>query len=221
MRKFIVGMALASTALASPALARDDSWYIEGDVGGVMIEDMENLVSPGFGILNTGVGYDAGGVVGYDFGGFRLEAEASYRTANADGFNISPASTLSGANLDGRASALSFMMNGLLDFGDDDGLQGYVGGGAGIGRVKVRAASPSLTYVDDSDSGFAWQVIAGLRHPVSSNVDVGLKYRMYNQQNVGLVSPRGAALDTDFRSHSLMLTLGYNFGGEEAAPPPP
>jgi OmpA-OmpF porin, OOP family len=220
MRKIILVMALASTALATPALARDDSWYIEGDAGGMLIEDMEDLVRPGFGLLNTAVGYDVGGIVGYDFGGFRLEAEASYRRAKADGFNISGAQTFSGANLDGNASALSFMLNGLLDFGDDDGLQGYVGGGAGIGRVKVLADTPALTYVDDSDSGFAYQAIAGLRYPVSSNVDVGLKYRMYNQQNVALVSPRGAALDTDFRSHSLMFTLGYNFGGEEAPPPP-
>ena len=27
------------------------------------------------------------------------------------------------------------MVNGLLDFGPDDGLQGFVGGGAGVARV--------------------------------------------------------------------------------------
>ncbi|MEN9932016.1 MAG: hypothetical protein RIS17_589, partial [Pseudomonadota bacterium] len=32
MRKLVLGMALASSALATPALARDDSWYIEADV---------------------------------------------------------------------------------------------------------------------------------------------------------------------------------------------
>ncbi|MBN8502014.1 MAG: OmpA family protein, partial [Sphingomonadales bacterium] len=220
MRKIILGMALASSALATPALARDDSWYIEGDVGGVLIEDMENLVSPGFGLMNTAVGYDVGGIVGYDFGGFRLEAEASYRRAKADGFNVSGAQTFSGSNLDGNASALSFMLNGLLDFGDDDGLQGYVGGGAGIGRVKILADTPSRTYVDDSDSGLAWQALAGLRMPVSSKVDVGLKYRLYNQNNVKLVSPTNAALETSFRSHSVMLTLGYNFGEPAPVPPP-
>ncbi|KPQ29724.1 MAG: OmpA family porin, partial [Porphyrobacter sp. HL-46] len=36
MRKLVIGMAMASTALASPALARDGQWYIQGD-GGVMI----------------------------------------------------------------------------------------------------------------------------------------------------------------------------------------
>jgi hypothetical protein len=32
-------MALATTALASPALARDKSWYVEGDAGGMIVED--------------------------------------------------------------------------------------------------------------------------------------------------------------------------------------
>ena len=77
-------------------------------------------------------GYDFGGIVGYDFGGFRLEAETSYRHAGADSLNTGT-TQISGSNLDGSASALSFMMNGLLDFGPDDGLQGFVGGGAGVG----------------------------------------------------------------------------------------
>ena len=88
MRKLVIGMALASTALATPALARDDSWYIEGDVGGVLVEDMENLAGPGVGTLNTKIGYDACIAVGYDFGGFRLEAETSHRRASADGYTV-------------------------------------------------------------------------------------------------------------------------------------
>ncbi|WP_309621285.1 outer membrane beta-barrel protein [Novosphingobium sp.] len=230
MRKLVIGMALASTVLATPALARDDSWYIEGDFGGTLVEDMQNLVSTGNGTLSTKTGYDVGGIVGYDFGGFRLEAEASYRRAGAESFSPSPSTNLSGANLDGSASALSFMVNGLLDFGPDDGLQGFVGGGAGIGRVKVRVNTPSLLYVDDSDSGFAWQALAGIRYPISDNVDLGLKYRLYNQDNVDLVTPRQGAVSSRFRSHSLMLTLGYNFGAPvvvvppvvvEETPPPP
>ncbi|HQA18685.1 MAG TPA: outer membrane beta-barrel protein, partial [Novosphingobium sp.] len=181
MRKLVIGMALASTALATPALARDDSWYIEGDVGGVLVEDMLDLAGTDVGKLNTKVGYDAGVAVGYDFGGFRLEAESSYRRASADSFTVG-ANNYSGSNLSGSASALSFMLNGLLDFGPDDGLQGFVGGGAGIGRVKVVTDTPVAAYdINDSDSDFAWQVLAGIRLPVTNNVDVGLKYRMYTQ----------------------------------------
>ena len=225
MRKLVIGMALASSALATPALARDDSWYIEGDAGGMIVEDMQNLVSPGVGTLETRVGYDVGGIIGYDFGGFRLEAETSYRRASLDRFNVSPAITYSrsGSTLTGNVSALSFMVNGLLDFGPDDGLQGFVGGGAGVGRVKLNSDSTGTLYdFNDSDTGFAWQALAGIRYPISDNVDIGLKYRFYNQDKVNLISTGGrAATDTRFRSHSMMLTLGYNFGSPVVPIPVP
>ena len=44
MRKLILGAILASTALASPALARDDSWYVEIDGGVVFVGDMHFVV---------------------------------------------------------------------------------------------------------------------------------------------------------------------------------
>ena len=41
MRKFVIGMAMASTALASPALARDDAWYVGVEGGAMLVEDMD------------------------------------------------------------------------------------------------------------------------------------------------------------------------------------
>ncbi|MFC0687154.1 outer membrane protein, partial [Novosphingobium clariflavum] len=202
MRKLVIGLALASTAIATPAFARDDAWYLELDFGPMIVEDASVKVD---GVkaddqLDFKTGWDGGATIGYDFGGFRLETEASYRQAAVK-------------YVGGHASNLTFMVNGLLDFGPDDGLQGFVGGGAGVGRVDVDA-------IDDSDTGFAWQAIAGIRAPISSHVDVGLKYRFMNVDNVKLVGDDGSSYKTRWRSHSLMGTLAYNFG-EPAAPPPP
>ena len=73
---------MASTAFASPALAKDDTWYVELNAGGMIVEDIDNLSgSNEVGTLDTKIGYDVGGIVGYDFGPFRLEAEASFRRA--------------------------------------------------------------------------------------------------------------------------------------------
>ena len=212
---------MASTAFASPALAKDDTWYVELNAGGMIVEDIDNLSgSNEVGTLDTKIGYDVGGIVGYDFGPFRLEAEASFRRAEEKGYvdnNVS----LDNSQVGGGAEALSFMINGLVDFGPDDGLQGFVGGGAGVGRVKVGVltAFPSIDIVD-SDTGFAWQALAGVRAPINDNVDIGLKYRFYNQFGNDLVAFDGRDARVGFRSHSLMATLAYNFG-EPAAPPPP
>ena len=45
----------------------------------------------------------------------------------------------------------------MLDFGGNDGVGGFVGAGAGYARVKE---------FSDSDSGFAWQVLAGVYTPL-------------------------------------------------------
>ncbi len=179
--------------------------------------------------ISHATGYDGGGYVGYDFGGFRLEAEVSYRDANLDGIQVGAPGILLGNgftaqpgfyNLDGSgANSLSFMLNGLLDFGPDDGLQGFVGGGVGVARTSYEVSfnPASASSIDDSDSGMAWQILAGVRAPLTDNVDVGLRYRYYNAQDVELVDLGGNTLQDTFTSHSLMGTLEYNFG----APPPP
>lgn len=232
MKKLAVAMALASTALASPALARDNAWYV-GVEGGVMIVEDHSLnigTARDAASVDHDYGYDAGGVVGYDFGPFRLETEASYRQANIERTTVSaagiPASASSTGALvngtfrtNGYSSALSFMVNGLLDFGPDDGLQGYVGGGAGVARIKIQDIFAAPAWLNDSDTGFAWQALAGVRTPLSRNVDVGLQYRFFNADNVDLVDIRGRNVSTRFRSHSLLGTLTFNFG-EPPAPPP-
>ena len=241
MRKLALGLALASTALASPSMARDGSWYVGVDGGGMLVEDL-NLdigAAPIEGTANTDTGYDFGAVVGYDFGGFRLEAETSYRETDLRSFSSSVSAIPSGAGsalstpglkaTGGDANALSFMVNGMFDFGEDDGLQGFVGGGVGVARVDVQQVFAAPAWLDDSDTGLAWQALAGVRAPLSDSWDVGLKYRFFNAPKVDLVDRLGREVSTRFRSHSLMGSLVYNFGGAEPepvietpiAPPPP
>ena len=237
MRKLAISLALASTALASPALARDDQWYVGVDGGVMIVEDLNLDIGTlnNAGNIDTDTGYDFGGVVGYDFGGFRLESEVSYREADTSSFSSSGPQIPSGSSsvlapgstydTGGDVNALSFMVNGLLDFGDDDGIQGFVGGGVGVARIDLQNQFAAPSWLDDSDTGFAWQALAGVRAPLSDNWDVGLKYRFFNVKGVNLVDRLGRDVDTRFRSHSIMGSLIYNFGGApevvEVAPPPP
>jgi hypothetical protein len=93
MRKILIGLALGTSMLASPAMARDGQVYagVEGgllfgdnldvdfdiDGDGDIDTDAENDIFQ----LNTDMGWDFDAVVGYDFGMFRLEAEAGYKTS--------------------------------------------------------------------------------------------------------------------------------------------
>src|SRR4051794_22087162 len=129
-------------------------------------------------------GYDVDVIGGYDFGMFRLEGELGYKRSKLKRFSqdtafgtaveaaLNPAGTtgtafvfpngdLSTFGLSNHVSVLSGMVNALLDFGGNDSVGGYVG--AGFGRARVKE-------LGDSDSAWAWQGIAGLSFPVSSNI---------------------------------------------------
>jgi len=237
MRKLAVVLALASTALASPALARDKSWYVGVEGGGMIVEDIDFDIGAArnAATIDHDYGYDVDGVIGYDIGAFRIETEVGYRKATVDGFRSSvatPSYTASGrlgssaaGNFDyagGSTSALSFMLNGLLDFGDDDGVQGFVGGGVGVARVKAKLGLNTYgRFLDDSDTVFAYQGLAGVRAPLTNHVDVTLKYRFFTADNVKLLDVSSRSMEGRFRTHSLLGGLTYNFGSPTPPPLPP
>jgi OOP family OmpA-OmpF porin len=236
MRKLAVTLALATTALSTPAFARDDAWYVGVEGGAMLVEDIKFDVGTAKDAVTAHhkAGWDADAVVGYDFGPFRAEAEVGYRAASVTRLTSTvtqPSRTAGGASYNqrpgdyplagGRSSALSFMVNGLLDFGEDTGVQGFVGGGVGVARVKNNYALDAYQdSLDDSDTVFAWQAIAGIRAPLSDSIDVSLKYRFFNADNVKLTDVSGRALETRFRSHSIMGGLIFNFGAPAPAPTP-
>ncbi len=152
--------------------------------------------------------------------------------APAVGFNNTGPLTI-----DGRTNVRSAMGNLLLDFGKDEGLQVYGGGGLGLARVSLNNVIsgpnvPAGRGVSGSDRSFAWQVIAGMRVPISYNIDLGLKYR-YFRSKVELqddtIPTAIETLDGRFRSHSILASLIFNLGArpvpvpvvEPVAPPPP
>ena len=244
MRKLAIVLALSSTALATPALARDDSWYVGIEGGAMIVEDLDLDV----GAIDDAVtldhkyGYDVDYVAGYDFGGIRLEAELGYKRAKVDEFRQGIGGNFTTGLFEGNGSTqvISAMVNALLDFGDDDSVNGYVGGGVGVAQVKfnnITGTGLNGVFIDDKDSEPAWQAIAGVRFPVGTNVDIGLKYRFFNTTRFHVIGetfgPRFGSQNPTFafptqdvsgklRTHSLLASLIYNFGApEEVIVPPP
>ena len=232
MRKLAIAMALASTALATPAVARNQSVYVGLEGGMMWVEDSpfdvtDNVTNPRL-LVDHKTGWDVDAIAGYDFGAVRVEAELGYKRAGIASLN----SVVASFPASGHASVLSLMGNVLFDFGDEDGLSGYAGGGVGVARAKYNfdaaAVAPYIGAVgfSDSDSRLAWQAILGARYAVSPNIDVGLKYRLFNVSRLRYADNFPIANGTvsgdvraRFRSHSLLASVIYNFYA--AAPPPP
>lgn len=250
MRAFAIGLVLAATALSSAAQAKDKAWYIglEAGVGLPHNQVLDISTANGATVTRNAIkqvyspGFDVGGNIGYDFGGFRAEFALNYirsknrstavnqttpplRFTNPAGATIlgaPPVGTFQDAG--GSVSALAFMLNGLVDFGGkDNDFGGYVGAGAGIARVKLpdgQIRSPGAIFLEDSDTALAWNLLAGVYKPISDHIDIGLKYRFMNVANVNVFTTNGLPVDTRFRSHSILATLTYNFFEAPPAPAP-
>ena len=238
MRKLAIAVALSTTVLAGPALARDGAWYVGGDFGAMIVEDTDIGFTPGNTAGSTGTasidwdeGYDGSLFVGYDLGGFRIEAEASYKsgaeaeeiqrnfTLPGTGVGLGGASSITRGN--GELTIISGMINGMLDFGDDEGLSGFIGGGVGMARVSIEgvtAFTNTGVVIDDSDTRFAWQLVAGIRQALSPNMDIHLRYRFFNVDDIQMTAFGGRTADTDIRTHSLLGGITFNFGTPDVGP---
>jgi opacity protein-like surface antigen len=234
MSKYLVA-AVALATLTSPALARDGSPYV-GLGAGVILDGearMDLDVRSGnqeFAFddaveINIGRGADLDLVAGYDLGMFRAEAELGYKRLNVKNVDFAGgfiSNNLDNAfNRDQSGTVWSLMGNALLDFGGNKGIGAYFGGGVGAARGK---------FEGESGTALAWQLLAGAYVPISSNVELGLKYRLFNSQKLeysGSVNGGNLGVfDIDargkLRTHSLLGTVVFNFGTPAiAAPPPP
>src|SRR5215212_2132351 len=151
MYKYLLA-AVAAAAIASPAAARDGSGYI-GIEGGVLFPQKQDidgavdfttntltrvdLASDDVARVKLKTGYDVDIIGGYDFGIFRLEGELGYKhskikSVNIDDGFVTAINTGSGNlfidddfNISNRATVLSGMINGLLDFGGNGGVGAY------------------------------------------------------------------------------------------------
>jgi opacity protein-like surface antigen/outer membrane protein OmpA-like peptidoglycan-associated protein len=227
--------ATAIMAIPSMASADDAGWYVRGNVGygisnnldmtGALVGDVE------------GEGNVAGSLgIGYDFGNnWRLELDGAQLWDDLGA--ISEASN-SAANV----RYTTGMLNALYDFDEFGAWAPYVGAGIGLAKTSLHAAAhsfpnatPGFPQVNnpacpnfdtcaftDSDSGVAWQLIAGLGYGITDNLTWDTQYRYLNASKGdfdGLGA--GAAASTTLErtgAHMLMTGFRYSFG---ATPPPP
>src|SRR5471032_68808 len=147
-------------------------------------------------------GWAAGGVIGYDFVGPRVELEGVYRS-NPTG------ATVTGLSNPNTVNQVGILANLLYDFAPGAVITPYVGAGAGVGFVD---SSSSL-----GATVFAYQGIVGLGWNVDTNFRVNLDGRYYGTSN-----PTVAGNGWSNNNFTVMLGLELKFGPpSEAAPPPP
>src|SRR4051812_844272 len=135
MRKLTFAVALASTALATPAVARDHSFYAGLEGGAMWIEDADfsytdstgRTIGPAALTVRHKTGFDIDAIAGYDFGMIRVEGELGYKRASIHEMLVDP--ILSGGNAGdtfpagGRSRGLFSGRHLVLGFREDEALR--------------------------------------------------------------------------------------------------
>ena len=166
------------------------------------------------------MGWAAGGMIGYDFLGPRVEIEGMYRE-NQGTLSIPSVP----ATFDSTLSQVSVMANLLYDFNVGGMLVPYVGAGAGIAFINARTAGSWAT-----NTQFAYQAILGVGYNIDPMFRINLEGRFYGTtnptfNNTGVISgvPFTATTMPQNYNLSLMASVQVRFGAPVVvtAPPPP
>jgi opacity protein-like surface antigen len=226
----------AVMAVMSPESADAGNPYIALGAGAVLVtdRDYDRIKPPGgpfsTGEIELGGGAIFEGAVGYDAQigeslGIRFEFQVSNFDVDVDNISFQGGSQASGPPPGERAGIVDhwlLMLNVLVDIGDFGGLVPYVGVGGGISIAEWDAspffsgdkAGPKfVSFDDETNTEFAWQVIAGASFPVAVNLDLYGNYRLIGLTGGSFndVDPGGPVdVDHDF-AHAFTLGMRYNF----------
>jgi opacity protein-like surface antigen len=185
------------------AVAQNNGFYI-GASGGLNILNDSSLDSGVSLDINYSPGLTFGGVLGYDFGNFRLDAEITYRDNDID---------LIGLPAEGSTSALSYMINGYFDIPTSMALKPYLGGGIGYATVSINDANiPGVAPIaDDSDSVLAYQFSAGVGYEISRTTTLSLGYRYFATEDPEMIDAFGTPFTTEYQSHEFSIGVRFLF----------
>lgn len=206
---------LFSTVSTAPAAEADHPFYV-GVFGGYVIpEDLEVDADE-----SVDVDLDDSWAIGAKFGYIIppvkwLAAELEYTYLADQDIDVS--------GVDGHYSAHNVMANLLFRYPEGK-IHPYAGFGVGASMATLKADG-SVSWggddisgsIDEDDTAFAWQLIAGINIEISKNWSADLAYKYFNSEY------EINDVDVEAANHLITVGLNYHFGGtkEKIAPPPP
>jgi len=200
-KALMAAAALVALPVMAQAQTPSSGFYIgaEGGLNWLLNTTISNQA------VTPQTGWAAGGKIGYDFVGPRVELEGVYRSNNtSQSFVMGNRGVVSSIN------QVSAMANLLYDFSPGSTITPYVGAGAGVAFVDGDSSLGSTQ--------FAYQGIIGLGWNVDTNFRVDLDGRYYGTSN-----PTVAGTTWNNNNFTVMLGLTLKFGppAPAVAPPPP
>lgn len=202
--------AVAAIALLLPLAAQaEEGFYLGGNLGLSLPTD-----STYDDATNTNdVEYDAGfaGMLsaGYQFqNNWRVEAEFAARLNDVSDIT----GTGAGAPITGDTNVYSLLANAIYGIPTGTKFTPYIGAGAGVAWVVDGEVGTTLaTSIDDTDTVFAYQGIAGIEYDINPLLKASLDYRYFRTADTSFTAASSATVDGDYENHTVTVGLRYIF----------
>ena len=230
--KFAVTSVAAMFLLSSAANAADlytpepipsaaSGWYFSGFGGANWSNSTDfDIDAPlAANVVNAyDTGFLAGGAVGYDWGsisgpfGMRLEGEFSYRGNDVKSHNIGGGGPNAVGPALGETNVIAGMANMLFDLNTGSPFMLYGGGGVGVANVDFdgHGVQGVGVVMDDDDTVFAWQLIAGVGFEIMPNMVLDVQYRYFRADDVSLTSATGVTSSTNYESNAVVAGVRWS-----------
>ena len=205
------------------------SWYLRGDLGfsvyqggdASWVDAFHNTRN--FTDMSIENGWVAGIGAGYYFNEhFRADVTLDYRhDVEHDGKAVCPNPTCTPATTTRERvnfSAWTLMANGYVDFGTYSSITPYVGAGIGVAWLNVNDYSSSgsggFIFRDNTQTNFAWNVMAGAAFDIADNVKLDANYRFVSLGEAETKGPTTGSANPvkyeDLYAHDFRLGLRYD-----------
>ena len=211
MKKAIYGI-LGLLVLLSNAPAQADTLYfaIQAGFNAQPTSENQDAATPANSFeLNTQSGVNGALAVGAKFGSLRAEIEAVYRYNPNDKFD--QGGTPQGA--DGSLSTAHIFLNGYYEMDFFGVVTPYAGVGVGYGTVSLNLKQLDGTLVvDDDDTVYSYQLMAGAAVNVTENLSLTAEYRYFDtitDAELTLSNAPGIIENSDIRSHEIRFGIRY------------
>lgn len=223
----IMAVPLAHAQAQTPIATPPYGWYLGVEGGWSHMNDVSSSAGNSAFTVSLDEGFAGGGVVGYAFGGFRLEGEVVDRQNNLNTFTDTVTfrngfqRTFNGG-ASGDINVLAGMVNAYYDFLPLNSFHPYIGAGVGGARVALDSiAFNGFPVASQASIAAAYQGIVGASYFFNPNVSVSLDYRYFGTTGESYTNASGHSFNLDTGSHNVLLGLQYHFWEPPAPPPPP
>lgn len=205
---FVLAVFLALSGAANAQPYRGASPFYVGIFGGYVVPEDMTWTSNVTG-ASADLALDESGMIGMKFGyilpqarALAIELEWNYMFEQ----DIPP-QVIGGVRESGDVALNNFLVNLILRYPEGK-IHPYVGAGIGASSMNIRnteSVGGTVFVAEETETGFAWQFLAGVNVELAPNLSADLAYRYFG------TNPDFTVIDVDYRAHAVTVGLNFHF----------